>query len=521
MPNFPRFLSTGKRVNTQRYNSVLFVSRIAPPSHYILVSEPFLSGAPFSNTSSSNAAGLSRNELLSLQGRASRGQLTPLSARQCLAPFASDTDYTALLVATDLDAGRNSLLQTLPADAFLSTHINTDIADGITLRRSSIQSCLAEEAASPPLCDLRLSASLLGIVALLNLILVIAVGATALVRDFHPLATIGDAIASFLEVPDSTMANACLLTKKDVKEGRWPLAEATYWVPAPHYWIATPSRTRWGVFLLTWSIPAALSATGLAMAIRSHPEGRLSPFGAPASEIFTFSPDAHRAAATLLASVPHLLAALLYLTLNALLSTYFVAAEFSSFAIPDAPRPLRLSSRARGSQVTSLYITLPRPYSWLLVLLFAAVSFTSSTSLVVVAVDAPSTQLAALSLSPTPLLATLCLLLALLTIPLLLGLRKADATASYVNGHPAGNPLALALRGGTCSAVLSAKCPPAPPRSPHTTATGMSEREVLSGVDATQPVSWGVIREGVGMQVGRAGFMNGEAAMIGVGRAYA
>ncbi|KAL2105310.1 hypothetical protein VUR80DRAFT_8586 [Thermomyces stellatus] len=348
------------------YNSVLFVSRMAPPSHYILVSEPFLSGAPFSNSSSSNAAGLSRNELLSLQGRASRGQLTPLSARQCLAPFASDADYTALLVATDLDAGRNSLLQTLPADAFLSTHINTDIADGITLRRSSIQSCLAEEAASPPLCDLRLSASLLGIVALLNLILVIAVGATALVRDFHPLATIGDAIASFLEVPDSTTANACLLTKKDVKEGRWPLAEATYWVPAPHYWIATPSRTRWGVFLLTWSIPAALSATGLAMAIRSHPEGRLSPFGAPASEIFTFSPDAHRAAATLLASLPHLLAALLYLTLNALLSTYFVAAEFSSFAIPDAPRPLRLSSRARGSQVTSLYITLPRPYSWLL-----------------------------------------------------------------------------------------------------------------------------------------------------------
>lgn len=357
--------------------------------------------------------------------------------------------------------------------------------------------------------------------ALLNLILVISVGATALLRDFRPLATVGDALASFLQVPDSTTANACLLTKKDVKEGRWPLAEAKYWVPAPHYWISTPSLTRWGVFLLTWIIPAALSAAGLAMAIHSHPQGRLAPFGTPAWEIFTFGADTNRAAATILASLPHLLAALLYLTLNALLSTYFVGAEFSSFAVPDTPRPLRLSSRARGSQVTSLYITLPRPYSWLLVILFAALSFTSSTSLVVVAVDTPSAQLTALSLSPTPLLATLCILITLVTIPLLLGLREADAKASYVNGHPAGNPLALALRGGTCSAVLSAKCHPAPPRSPRTPATAPSERALIVGVDPTQPVSWGVIYEGVGMQVGRTGFAGGEARMVGVGRAYA
>lgn len=517
-----RFLLRSELVtNPLRYNSVLFVSRTTPSSNYIFVSEPFVSGAAFSNSSSSNAAGLSRNELLSLQGRASRDQLISLSAHECLDSFASDTDYTALLVVTDMNSGSNSLLQTLPAEAFLSTHMNTDIASDIALRRSSVLSCLAEEATSPPECDLRLSGSLLGVVALLNLILVIAVGATALLRDFHPLATIGDALASFLEVPDSTTANACLLTKKDVKEGRWPLAEAKYWVPAPHYWIATPSLTRWGVFLLTWSIPAALSAAGLAMAIRAHPDGRLPPFGAPASEIYTFGADTSRAAATILASLPHLLSALLYVTLNALLSTYFAAAEFSSFAIPDAPRPLRLSSRARGSQVTSLYITLPRPYSWLLIILFAALSFTSSTSLVVMAVDTPSAQLTALSLSPTPLLTTLCLLITLLTTPLVLGLRAADAKASYVNGHPAGNPLALALRGGTCSAVLSAKCHPAPPRSPHTPATGVSERGLLVGVDATQPVSWGVIYEGVGMQVGRTGFASGEAAMIGVGRAYA
>ena len=493
---------------------------MSPPSTYIFISEPFLSGSPFSNASASNSAGLSRNDLLSLQGLSNRGQLTALSPLQCLS-YPSDVDYTALLIVTDLDSPGNSLVQTLPANTFLSTHLNTKITPEKTLTRSSTRSCHAQEAPNKPTCELRLSTPLLGATALLNLFLVLTLAATPLLRTFHPLATLGDALASFLEAPDATTANACLLTKKDVKEGRWPLAEAKFWVPAPHYWLSTPSLTRWGVFLLAWSVPAALSAGGLAVAIRPHPEGRLAPFGAPASEILTLDNGTSRAAASVLASLPHLLVAVLYLSLNALLSTYFVASELSSYAVPDTQRPLRVSSQARGEQLTSLYLSLPRPYSWLLVTLIAALTFTMSASLPVVAIETPSAQLTGLSLSPTPLLATLCLLLALLTIPLLLGLRTADPTASYVNGHPAGNPLALALRGGTCSAVLSAKCHPAPPRSPHTPATGASERALLSGVDATKPVCWGVIREGVGMQIGRTGFVNGEAGMIGVGRAYA
>lgn len=172
------------------------------------------------------------------------------------------------------------------------------------------------------------------------------------------------------------------------------------------------------------------------MAISSRPDGCLPPFGAPTSEFFTFRADTNCIAATILAAPPCSAAVP---SAERLLSTYFVASEFSSFAIPDAPHALRLSSRARGSQVTSLYITLLQPYSWLLVALFAALSFTSSTSLIVKAVDTPSERLTALSLSPAPLLATLCLLLALLTVPLLLGVCAADAKVDVWHrrlGHP-------------------------------------------------------------------------------------
>ncbi|SPN99548.1 uncharacterized protein DNG_02400 [Cephalotrichum gorgonifer] len=504
------------------FNSVFFVSRTGA-SNFVFITEDFLNGAPFSNSSDSNAANLSRIDLLALQGSASRDELANLTTSQCLASLASPASYAAVMVITDIKDARNSLLQTAQATSFLASHLGPEeLRPGVAIDRSSISFCLAQEASEPLTCELRLSGPLLGTVALLNLVIIVSTGSSALLKDFHPLATLGDALTSFLDVPDPTTSNACLLTRRDVTSGKWPLVEAKHWAPSAHWWLMTVSPARWSAFLLTWCIPTGLGAAALVAAIRSNPGAKMSPFGEPSGQMFVFGAGTSRAGVCVLAGLPHLLLAALYVSLNALLSTYFLSHELAGFAIPEnTPRALRVSGRARGAQTKSLYITLPRPWSWLLILLFSAAGFLLSSSLVVVAVDAGT----ALSPSPVPLLALLCVLIAILAVPLGLGLRRADARASFSDGQPAGNPLAVATRGGSCSAVISSKCHAPPPRSPRARRgpDGSAEVEIV-GVNAAEGVSWGVIREGVpGVEPGRTGFANNERAvgMVGVGRAYA
>jgi len=468
----------------------------------------------------------SRIDLLSLQDSANRGELTNLTASECVTSFTGPYvgDFSTILIVTDIKSSTGSLLQTGMAGSRGGRFLEAEISEGVRLQKQDVLFCMAESAElGRESCELKLSSSLLGVVTLLNLILVIGVGVTSLLRKFKPLATLGDAISSFLETPDATTRNACLLTKSDVRAGRWPLYEAKYWVPREHFWILTPSLIRWAVFALAWITPVALAAAALAVSIVEQPNGQLTAFGKPAPhQIYAFPAGTSRVAVSILAGLPHLLIALLYITLNALLSTYFVGNEMSEFAVPDAFKALRLSSAAQGIQQTSLYITLPRPWSWLLILLFSAAGLLVANSLVVVAVDVlppPSdlsftetTQLTALSTSSTALLALLAVLLVTLAIPLGLGLRRANPTASYVNGRPAGNP--LAMRGGTCSAVISARC-----HGPG------DEGDNL--VDPTaERLVWGVVREGEGMEVGRLGFAGERrgprpVGMIAVGRAYA
>jgi hypothetical protein len=284
-------------------------------------------------------------------------------------------------------------------------------------------------------------------------------------------------------------------------------------------------------------VPAVLAGVALGLGIRAHPEGRLGAFGEPSAyQVLPFARGASRVGVSVLAGLPHLLLAVLYLCLNALLSTYFLGQEMAQFAVPDVYTPLRVSGRARGVQQSSLFITLPRPWSWLLLALFFVANFFAGNAVSVVAVDlvplsspssstgfSGSTRRTALATSPTALLALTALLLILLIIPLALGLRRADDRASYVSGRPAGNP--LAMRGGSCSAVVSARCHGLDPGEVVVSSGTRDPGRRRKRPDvAKEGIAWGVLREGVGMEVGRTGFggeKGGELGMVAVGRAYA
>lgn len=389
-----------------------------------------------------------------------------------------------------------------------------------------------------------------GIVMLLNLALLLGT-ATILARaTFQPLVTLGDALRSFLREPDRTTTGACLLTKDDVKRGRWGLTreQPMAFVPSTHLlWLHTPSLARWMLTALAWVAACGPAAAGLALLLLTtrRPDASndsttasstLFPvFGTPYTNLPSPAQPTFPATITrsriddaavrtaLIAALPQLVLAVLYLAVNALLTTYFLGQEYALFAagvIPQSsrdefapmprlqPRPLRVSSAPAGQQVTSLYLTLPRPVSWVLLVAFAALGFLASQAVAPVVYmnntdtsnntpddnnnnssspssPTPSQQqpTVALSLNTTALLSLLSILFVLLLFILTLGLRSAPP-APLVNAYDEkrgreirGNPLAQALRGGSCSAVLSAACHA--PRGEYGSARGC--------------VAWGVV----------------------------
>ncbi|KAL0942169.1 uncharacterized protein CTRU02_200054 [Colletotrichum truncatum] len=496
------------------YNAVIFTTQPAFAHEVAFVTENFLSSGQFSNASATNAGGLPRIEILNLQDQASRGQLTNLTTTDCLEKFSGmfQSDFSAVVLVTDSPSTSNSLVQTAASGSSLAQFVDPANPSVIKVGDSTVQYCLVRSEL-PESCSVVLNGSLLGVIAILNLVSVSAIGAVYFFTGFEPLVTLGDALASFITQPDHSTKGSCLLDKKDVKQGRWGYSEAKYWISKDHFWFQTPSLSLWAVWFLTWAVPAGLAAAALGVPLSKDPSASLSPFGrSPDQELFILPSGGARAGFALIAALPHLLLAALYLSTNALLSTYFVSHEMSQFALPGLTLPLRVSSgRPMGAQTTSLYLTLPRPYSWLLLALFTAAGFALSQAVVVVSVDMlPAAKgvrfpapLNGVGFSGVGLLAFLALLILIAGLVLGLGLRRADPTPTRVDGVPAGNP--LVLKGGSCSAVISARCH----RSPDDISAAFRE------------VAWGVLHEGTGTNFGHAAFSSLPVTVLNPIKSYA
>ncbi|TEA13991.1 hypothetical protein C8034_v006914 [Colletotrichum sidae] len=496
------------------YNAVIFTTQSAFSHQIAFVTPRFLSTGPFSNASETNAGGLSRPDLLGLQDQAARGQLTNLTTTQCLAEFGGvfQSDFSAVLLVLDAPSPSNSLVQTAASGSSLSQFVDPANPDAMTFNGSTVEFCMARPE-GPEFCSVMLNGSLLGVIAILNLVSVSAIGAVYFFTGFEPLVTLGDALASFLSQSDHTTRGACLLDKKDITHGRWGYNEAREWTSRQHFWLQTPSLLLWAVWFLTWAAPAGLAAAALGVSISKTPTPIFSSFGlAPDHELYVIRNGGARAAFGLVAALPHLLLAALYLSTNTLMSSYFLSHEMSQFALPGISLPLRVSSgRPLGAQTTSLFLTLPRPYSWLLLVLFAAAGFVLSQAVVMVSVNSlPATRdsdfpapLNGVGFSGVGLLAFLAIMVLIAGLVLGLGLRRADPTPTRIDGGPAGNP--LVLKGGSCSAVISARCH----RSPGD--IGAAYREV----------AWGVIHETTGSDVQHAAFSSLPVTVLNPVKSYA
>lgn len=240
----------------------------------VLATESFLTGAQFSNDTSTNSGLLTRLDILSLQQQANRGELTNLTTTACLEDLTgvfSPRFSAALLITNTTSPVTTSVLQTSSSSRSPGTALPRD--------RNSLRYCLARPS-PPPTCSLLLNAPLLGATAVLHLLALLTTVVVLLLRFS----------------PDTT---------------------TTTTVPG------TPSLRRWMVTLLLWLAPTSLAAVALAHSLLSEPSARLSPFGAPSPHGLLRLPSSiPPAAAALLGSIPHILFFALYLAVDGVLARY-------------------------------------------------------------------------------------------------------------------------------------------------------------------------------------------------------
>lgn len=409
----------------------------------------------------------------------------------------------------------------------------------LVVDEASVEACLVQEsralgarvkraAGDTSTCDVTVNTTFLGAVLGLNLVSVFCLVAV-LLRTSHrhfrhaPLITLGDAVSSFLREPDVTTRGACLLSKADVHNGLWRAmagnrlsiqsaqsAERHENVMQPMFldrahdssastrpdvyrWFRSVSLARWIAGAFVWVVLAALTAAGLAVTTSTSSSRSLGVFGeiTPLSDaldgsFWTTGGIVPLSSAALLANLPHLGFALLYLMADAHVAAYFLSHESSLYladhGIGDQShgrKPLRVSHRPRGYQTTSLHLTVPPVWQAVLLALLAALLFVLREGIVVTnvlsigpsaaALSAP--QLVLVGFSGVGLLVLFVLLVAAAVVVLGLGLRRTPPPDDGVfllptpgsPSHPSPpgrNP--LVLPGGSCSAVLSARCHPLP-----------------------------------------------------------
>lgn len=406
-----------------RYNAVIFTSRTVTDLNIVLVAPSFLNGAPVDNATTNNMAQLSRNDILSLQDLASHKALVNMGASDCVANFVTkseillDTTYEAVLIISSLNSPENPLIQTAKLSSSYS----------VTDKPTSIQYCLAQQSTTPQTCSVNLHSSLLGAATLLNLFLTLFFAwllLFAIKFSSQPLVSLGDAMASFLEQKDESTRRFCSSIPNDWGSGREGRRRQS--------WLQIPSIPTRVFLVITWTIPTALAAAGLIITLRSRQVAH-SPFGTALSHYIHVDTLSAPLGTSAIAAMPQLLLALLYTSTNHLLTTYYLSREMSLFS--GHARPLRVTSSPKGSQISSLYLTLPRPWSWFLVIFFMVTSFVLSQSVFSVTIyptptpgilsdPADNVRTAAIGFSGTGLLILLILLTILLLVVVGLGFRQ-------------------------------------------------------------------------------------------------
>ena len=232
------------------YNSAVFSTLSTNPYTAAVVSQDFLMGAPFNNTSYNvpdnsggdyNIVGVDIQALTTL--RDNQSTLEYLSNANCLKAYRNEfmPDRLDVLAVSSATNTTSSLLSywpdNVPRDIYNPEmgYINrypyrwtcTQTAGNLcasptqnwTVLDSPIDYCLSKQ--TEPSCKLQLSLVIMVIVVLCNFAKALSMSLTIWKPSSMPLLTLGDVISSFLDQPDPNTENNCLANKNCFREDKY------------------------------------------------------------------------------------------------------------------------------------------------------------------------------------------------------------------------------------------------------------------------------------------------------------
>lgn len=385
--------------------------------------------------------------------------------------------------------------------------------------------CLSEDKI-PEKCELQYSPYLLGIVIACNLVKTIAlVATTSLLWNLQTpvFATVGDAVASYLQRPDIRTAGWCLMGRKEAKVWRKKCPDqrsvALYSLSGRRTLFSTVSKTRWLVTmsLCTLYLVAGIVLYRIAMqgARSSYTTAQLWRMGLgqiqPGLILDLWLPDSFSTQTTLVVDILiansfQLALSMTYFLYNSLYTAQCGAIEWMSYA--KTKKPLRVSW-PHGQQRSTYWLQLPYRYGVPLTASLMLMHFLISQAVFLARVQyyrpdgSPDYSESNVGYSHVGILASCCVGAVLILSQVLHSLRTIEA------------PIPLH---GNKSIAISAAC------HPLLRSSGTDESALLD--DGKEDISCGKVMWGAEVQpkyegdVGHCSFTAGEVEMPVKGNLY-
>ncbi|KAJ5162884.1 uncharacterized protein N7500_004714 [Penicillium coprophilum] len=405
--------------------------------------------------------------------------------------------------------------------------------------RYNIDGCLVIK--SEERCQLLYSPPICIIIALTTSLKVLAMVLAARIGRYRspPLLTVGDAVASFMEKPDSTTEGMCWLSNADVRRGAWKVPQKTedpdaetleradQRVPMEYrrlsqrkHWLQASSPIRWITTLALCSACIAAGAILFGKAIAPLGERWLTPEilqeiwqkGFSGARDHTDLVDLKRTLSTLssvvMANIPQLVITVSYFFYNSVLTSMLATAEYSSYGA--SSKPLRVTWPIKDSMQQSTYwLSMPYQYGVPLMVAYMILHWLISQSIFYARVtmyDWVGREIQGFSinsLSHKPLAIFISILTGALMVCMLLGLS--------VRKFKSEMPLA-----GACSAAISAAC-----HLPKDEDLGHAARGSVTWGETVASPSWAGDFGGIEDDKGHCSFTSLETVKPSLSKMYA
>ncbi|ORY11501.1 hypothetical protein BCR34DRAFT_513729 [Clohesyomyces aquaticus] len=385
--------------------------------------------------------------------------------------------------------------------------------------------CLSEIV--PQRCQIQFSLNILIVVIVANVLKVSLLSITLWYLNQETLVTVGDTIRSFLERPDPTTIDCCLMSRHTV-DTLWtantiPETRANQrWQPRSREpWFGACSVRRWVVSLLLYA--ASITVAGALLGLINNDDTRDGTRNGFGKVNPNYIIDVNLGTSdsiipyVLLANLPQTVISFLYLTYNGLFTCMLAGREWAQYAVKRASLRVTIP---RGGQRSTYFLQLP--YMWSIPLLVASILLhwfvSQSIFLARIAVykdgvpvstfddrltryhhlSKSGSVFSGVGYSDTALLASIGWGSWLVGVCVLIA-----GICTYPKGLPVG---------GTNSAVISAAC--------HVRHES-DEREGDDVDVADKPVKWGVTIEGARDKIGHCCFSSRPVEKPRVGYLYA